>query len=218
MMEKIDGYFKTAKCSLSSGDQKQILQNISFEVEEGAFLTLIGPSGAGKSTILKLIANLINPTSGKIFFREKDIMKIDPLTYRRSVSYCFQQPSLFGEKVADNLSFPYEIRKQAVDRERLLQLLHEVNLEADYLDKDITSLSGGEKQRIALIRNLIFLPKVLLLDEVTTGLDEDNKEIVHQLIERVHQQGVTIIQVTHDQSEIDYSSNIIRIKKGGILE
>lgn len=198
--------------------QKQILQNVSFEVEEGAFLTLIGPSGAGKSTILKLIANLINPTSGKIFFREKDIMKIDPLIYRRSVSYCFQQPSLFGEKVADNLSFPYEVRKQAVDRKRLLQLLHEVSLEADYLDKDVTSLSGGEKQRIALIRNLIFLPEVLLLDEVTTGLDEDNKAIVHQLIERVHQQGVTIIQVTYDQDEITAAQNIIRIKKGGILE
>lgn len=198
--------------------QKQILQNVSFEVEEGAFLTLIGPSGAGKSTILKLIANLINPTSGKIFFREKDIMKIDPLIYRRSVSYCFQQPSLFGEKVADNLSFPYEVRKQAVDRKRLLQLLHEVSLEADYLDKDVTSLSGGEKQRIALIRNLFFLPEVLLLDEVTTGLDEDNKAIVHQLIERVHQQGVTIIQVTHDQDEITAAKNIIRIKKGGILE
>ena len=198
--------------------KKQILQNVSFEVEEGAFLTLIGPSGAGKSTILKLIANLINPTSGKIFFREKDIMKIDPLIYRRSVSYCFQQPSLFGEKVADNLSFSDKMRKQAVDRERLLQLLHEVSLEADYLDKDITSLSGGEKQRIALIRNLIFLPKVLLLDEVTTGLDEDNKAIVHQLIERVHQQGVTIIQVTHDQDEITTAQNIIRIKKGGILE
>lgn len=198
--------------------QKQILQNVSFEVEEGDFLTLIGPSGAGKSTILKLIANLINPTSGKIFFREKDIMKIDPLIYRRSVSYCFQQPSLFGEKVADNLSFPYEVRKQAVDRKRLLQLLHEVSLEADYLDKDVTSLSGGEKQRIALIRNLFFLPEVLLLDEVTTGLDEDNKAIVHQLIERVHQQGVTIIQVTHDQDEITAAQNIIRIKKGGILE
>ena len=181
-------------------------------------MTLIGPSGAGKSTILKLIANLINPTSGKIFFREKDIMKIDPLIYRRSVSYCFQQPSLFGEKVADNLSFPYEVRTQAVDRKRLLQLLHEVSLEADYLDKDVTSLSGGEKQRIALIRNLFFLPEVLLLDEVTTGLDEDNKANVHQLIERVHQQGVTIIQVTHDQDEITAAQNIIRIKKGGILE
>lgn len=195
--------------------QKQILQNISFKIEDGAFLTLIGPSGAGKSTILKLIANLISPTSGKIFFREKDIMTIDPVTYRRSVSYCFQQPSLFGEKVADNLSFPYEIRKQAVDRERILR---DVSLEADYLDKDITSLSGGEKQRIALIRNLIFLPKVLLLDEVTTGLDGDNKAIIHQLIERVHQQGVTVIQVTHDQGEIDKAQNIIKIKKGGILE
>lgn len=69
-----------------------------------------------------------------------------------------------------------------------------------------------------MIRNLIFLPKVLLLDEVTTGLDGDNKAIIHQLIERVHQQGVTVIQVTHDQSEIDKAQNIIKIKKGGILE
>ena len=65
---------------------------------------------------------------------------------------------------------------------------------------------------------MIFLPKVLLLDEVTTGLDGDNKAIIHQLIERVHQQGVTVIQVTHDQGEIDKAQNIIKIKKGGILE
>ena len=182
-------------------NQKQILQNISFEVEEKAFLTLIGPSGAGKSTILKLIANLINPNHGKILFNGKDIMKIDPLIYRRNVSYCFQQPSLFGEKVSDNLSFPYEIRNLKVD-----------------LDKDINSLSGGEKQRIALIRNLLFLPEVLLLDEVTTGLDQASKEIVHHLIEQVHRKDVTIIQVTHDQSEIESAQHIVRIEKGGILK
>lgn len=199
-------------------NQKQILQNISFEVEESAFLTLIGPSGAGKSTILKLIANLINPNHGKILFNGKDIMKIDPLTYRRNVSYCFQQPSLFGEKVSDNLSFPYEIRNFKVDQERVYQLLRDVNLGAEYLAKDINSLSGGEKQRVALIRNLVFLPKVLLLDEVTTGLDQASKEIVHHLIDQVHRKGVTIVQVTHDQSEIESAQHIIRIEKGGILK
>lgn len=199
-------------------NQKQILQNISFEVEESAFLTLIGPSGAGKSTILKLIANLINPIHGKILFNGKDIMKIDPLTYHRNVSYCFQQPSLFGEKVSDNLSFPYEIRNLKVDQERVYQLLRDVNLGAEYLAKDINSLSGGEKQRVALIRNLVFLPKVLLLDEVTTGLDQASKEIVHHLIEQVHRKGVTIVQVTHDQSEIELAQHIIQIEKGGILK
>lgn len=199
-------------------NQKQILQNISFEVEESAFLTLIGPSGAGKSTILKLIANLINPIHGKILFNGKDIMKIDPLTYRRNVSYCFQQPSLFGEKVSDNLSFPYEIRNLKVDQERVYQLLRDVNLGAEYLAKDINSLSGGEKQRVALIRNLVFLPKVLLLDEVTTGLDQASKEIVHHLIEQVHRKGVTIVQVTHDQGEIESAQHIIRIEKGGIFK
>lgn len=199
-------------------NQKQILQNISFEVEEKAFLTLIGPSGAGKSTILKLIANLINPNHGKILFNGKDIMKIDPLIYRRNVSYCFQQPSLFGEKVSDNLSFPYEIRNLKVDQERVYQLLRDVNLGAEYLDKDINSLSGGEKQRIDLIRNLLFLPEVLLLDEVTTGLDQASKEIVHHLIEQVHRKDVTIIQVTHDQSEIESAQHIVRIEKGGILK
>lgn len=172
----------------------------------------------GKSTILKLIANLINPNHGQILFNGKDIMKIDPLIYRRNVSYCFQQPSLFGEKVSDNLSFPYEIRNLKVDQERVYQLLRDVNLGAEYLNKDINSLSGGEKQRIALIRNLLFLPEVLLLDEVTTGLDQASKEIVHHLIEQVHRKDVTIIQVTHDQSEIESAQHIVRIEKGGILK
>ena len=82
--------------------------------------------------------------------------------------------------------------------------------------KRITALCGGEKQIIALIRNLVFLPEVLLFDEVTTGLDENSKAIVHQLIKAVHEQGITIIQVTHDQSEIKTANNIVQIKKGGV--
>ena len=197
-------------------EDKQILQNVSFSVRKNDFLTLVGPSGAGKSTILKLIANLINPSAGEILYQDENIDKLDPVAYRRQVSYCFQQPSLFGKTVKDNLLFPYQIRKKEADQKHLMDLLKRVDLGADFLDKEVTALSGGEKQRVALIRNLVFLPKVLLLDEVTTGLDENSKVIVHQLIKAVREEGITIIQVTHDQDEIKAANNIVEIKKGGV--
>ena len=94
--------------------EKQILHDVSFKVDRGDFLTLVGPSGSGKSTILKLTANLISPTAGDIFYQDKKMAKYDPVQYRREVSYCFQQPSLFGKTVRENLIFPYEIRRQVV--------------------------------------------------------------------------------------------------------
>lgn len=198
--------------------KKKILQDVSFSLAEHEFLTLVGPSGCGKSTTLKLIASLISPTSGEILYSGKNISMIDPIYYRREVSYCFQEPSLFGKTVRDNLIFPYQIRKQKVDEQRLITLLKEVDLGEDFLDKNITSLSGGEKQRVAMIRNLVFLPKILLLDEVTTGLDDQSKEIVHGLIKQVSQSGVTILQVTHDQTEIQAAKETIHMQKGGIVK
>lgn len=134
------------------------------------------------------------------------------------MSYCFQQPTLFDETVRDNLSLPFAIRKQDFDEKRAQEALKQVDLPADYLDKKITTLSGGEKQRVALIRNLLFRPEVLLLDEVTTGLDEESKQIVHQLIARVHQEGTTIVQVTHDQEELAASKQLLHMEKGGVLK
>ena len=173
--------------------------------------------GSGKSTILKLIANLISPSSGTIFYHGSEIQKLDPIKYRRQVMYCFQQPVLFGKTVKDNLSFPYQIRNKEVDLVRLDSLLKIVDLPAEFLNKEINSLSGGEKQRVALIRSIVFLPKVLLLDEVTTGLDGKSKEIVHRLIESVHRQGTTIVQVTRDQSEIQVAKNVLEIKSRGLV-
>lgn len=195
-------------------EDKKILSDISLKVRQGSRLTITGHSGSGKSTILKLIADLISPSSGEIFFKNQNINELDPVEYRRHVSYCFQQPSLFGETVKDNLHFPYELRKQAPSEDEITEFLWKVDLDKSYLDKKITTLSGGEKQRVALIRNLIFKPEVLLLDEVTTGLDEQSKSIVHQLISDYHKAGTTILEVTHDPAEIDLASQIIEIKKG----
>lgn len=196
---------------------KTIISNLSLDIEKSDFLTITGPSGSGKSTILKLLANLISPTEGIIEFKDKNIDQYSPDEYRWHVSYCFQQPALFGEKVIDNLSFPFQIRRQKFDKAKAVEALKEVDLGADFLDKKITELSGGEKQRVALIRNLLFKPDVLLLDEVTTGLDDHSKEIVHNLIKKVHQQDTTIIQVTHDNDEIKNAIKTIKVVEGRIV-
>lgn len=195
-------------------EDKQILKEIDLHVAEGQRITLTGPSGSGKSTILKLVASLISPTQGQINFQGKDVVQLDPISYRRQVSYCFQQPTLFGTTVADNLRFPFELRDEPFNQQQAMELLWQVDLDESYLNKKIETLSGGEKQRVALIRNLLFPPKVLLLDEVTTGLDENSKAIVHKLIRNYHQEGITILEVTHDATELDLANHLITIKEG----
>ncbi|KRN12500.1 phosphate import ATP-binding protein PstB 1 [Lactobacillus gigeriorum DSM 23908 = CRBIP 24.85] len=195
-------------------EDKQILKEIDLHVAEGQRITLTGPSGSGKSTILKLVSSLISPTQGQINFQGKDVAQLDPISYRRQVSYCFQQPSLFGTTVADNLRFPFELRDEPFNQQQAVELLWQVDLDESYLNKKIETLSGGEKQRVALIRNLLFPPKVLLLDEVTTGLDENSKAIVHKLIRNYHQEGTTILEVTHDATELDLANYLITIKEG----
>lgn len=195
-------------------EDKPILKDIDLHVAEGQRITLTGPSGSGKSTILKLVASLISPTQGQINFQGKDVAQLDPISYRRQVSYCFQQPSLFGTNIADNLRFPFELRDEPFNQQQAVELLWQVDLDESYLNKKIETLSGGEKQRVALIRNLLFPPKVLLLDEVTTGLDENSKAIVHKLIRNYHQEGTTILEVTHDATELDLANHLITIKEG----
>ena len=188
-------------------EQRQILNKVNLEVQAGDFLTLTGPSGGGKSTLLKIIASLISPSEGEIIFEGQNQRDYEITTYRQLVSYCFQQPSLFGQTVADNLQFPFVIRNEASSQVQIEQALTKVNLPTSYLNKNITELSGGEKQRVALLRNTMFLPKILLLDEVTVGLDARSIEIVHQFIKQLWQEaGLTIIQITHNQTELEEGS------------
>ncbi|AMV60647.1 YbbL ABC transporter ATP-binding protein [Pediococcus damnosus] len=195
--------------------ENQILQGISLSVGAEDYLTITGPSGGGKSTLLRVLASLLTATEGKILFKGQDISEKDPIEYRRQVSYCFQQPTLFGRTVADNLDFPFQIRNADIDVAKQKSALEYVGLPESYLSKKITELSGGEKQRVAMIRNIMFSPDVLLLDEVTAGLDEANKDIVHNLIEHFHKDHhVTILAVTHDATEIAQASHIITIVKG----
>lgn len=194
--------------------EKMILEGISLSIKEGEHLTITGPSGSGKSSLLKLLAALVSPSSGQLFYQGQELGDLDPVAYRREVSYCFQQPVLFGQTVRDNVAFPFEIRQIHFDQERVLTALARLDLGPEFLDKPIKDLSGGEKQRVALVRNLLFEPKVLLLDEVSSGLDEKTKILLRTFLKDLHQEGVTLIEVTHDQQEIEAAERLVTIVGG----
>ncbi len=109
------------------------------------------------------------------------------------------------------------VRGQKLDQKRAEAVLKTVALDASYLDKKVADLSGGEKQRVGLVRNLLFTPQVLLLDEVTTGLDEENKRIVRATIEDAYQQGVTIMEITHDLGELANAKHLVKMEEKGLL-
>lgn len=200
--------------SFSVGE-KEILKDISFKIQKGDFLTIKGPSGSGKSTLLKLLAAIMNPSTGEIIYKGKPLSEYEITDYRKEVSYTFQNAALFGTTVADNLMFPYEIRNEPFDRDRAIALLDKVMLSKQYLDQKITELSGGEKQRVALIRNVLFTPEVLLLDEVTSALDAENRKVISEAILRLNRENnITVLWVTHNTDEINDAAKTIEMKAG----
>lgn len=193
-------------------EQKTILDNVQINLQAGDFKLITGPSGCGKSTLLKIVASLISPTQGTIKFQGKDITTILPETYRQQVSYCTQTPTLFGQTVYDNLVFPYQIRKLPFNKDKVISDLQLFSLHPSILEKRINELSGGEKQRVSLIRNLQFLPQVLLLDEITSALDEENKIKVNEFIHHLaSDKKIGVLWVTHDQDEIAHTNEIITL-------
>ncbi len=199
-------------------DQTPILTDINLEIAAREWVTIAGPSGSGKSTLVRIIASLLSKTSGELIFDGQPIEHYDPIIYRRRVSYSFQQPTLFGDTVRDNLAFPYQIRQLDFDEQRAITGLEYVGLTEKDLDKGVNDLSGGQRQRVALLRNIMIYPEVLILDEVTAGLDAENKAFVWSMIQHFNQDdGLTIIAITHDQEEIDAAKRLLTIENGRLV-
>lgn len=197
--------------------EKIILDNISVHIEKGDFLSIVGPSGSGKSTFLKLCCNLISPSKGKIIYDCRDYMEYNPSDLRKRIAYCFQTPYLFGTRVMDNLTFPFDIRNKQVDMNRIEELFSSFQMDESLINNKIVNLSGGEKQRIALIRTLIFLPDVLLLDEVTSSLDANNTEIVEKVVSGLNSKGTTVLWITHNlEQSRRHSSRLLEVEGGRI--
>lgn len=198
-------------------ENKKILEDINFTVDKGERVTIIGPSGSGKSTLLKLVGSLILPTKGEVLYAGKNIYDIKMTEYRQEVSYFFQNALLFGETVEDNLRYPYEIRSETFNQTKAEEMLENLQLDKSILTKSINSISGGEKQRVALVRNLLYQPKVLLLDEITSSLDAENRAIVKEHLKKLQSQDdITVLMVTHNEKEIDHADRIIEVINGRI--
>lgn len=211
-MDRVSPLLDVQDVAFSVGD-RQLLKPVSLQLYQGDCVLLTGPSGSGKSTFLKILASLITPTSGQLFFRNSDITTLKAEAYRQQVSYCFQTPQLFGQTVYDNLALPWQIRRQKPQRDKLVAALESVNLSPDMLNKPVEQLSGGEKQRVGLLRNLQFMPEVLLLDEVTSALDEQNRLSVLSLINRIStEEKVAVVRISHDVNDIQQAEQVLRLE------
>ncbi|AXZ22597.1 ATP-binding cassette domain-containing protein [Staphylococcus warneri] len=182
-------------------DHRTILKDINFKVDKGDTIAIIGPSGSGKSTLLKQLNHLIEPTSGTLYLNGKPYHDYTPESIRMKVSYLMQQSEMIGTTIEDNMKFPSEARNQAFDKDKALNLLEKVGL-GDYdLSAEIEHMSGGEKQRITIARQLMFEPEVLLLDESTSALDTHNKERVEDIIFKMAEEGIAILWITHSDDQ-----------------
>lgn len=200
-----------------ANDGKTVLRNVSFAVEAGDFISIVGSSGSGKSTLLRLCSHLISPTAGDVFYKGANMTEYSPTELRKSISYCFQLPYLFGSTVQDNLDFPFSIRNIPFNEARVKELFLLFNISTTLLNADVQNLSGGEKQRIALVRTLLFLPEVLLLDEVTSALDAENTRMVEDAISSLNKGGITVLWITHDPEQSQkYANKIITLEAGEI--
>lgn len=198
-------------------DGKAILSEISFEVEGHDFISIVGASGSGKSTLLRLCAHLISQSEGKIYYHKRDYNEYDPITIRKNIGYCSQLPYLFGETVKDNFEFVFRNRNLKIDYEMLEVLLSSFRFDLTYLERKVEKLSGGEKQRIALARTILFKPDILLLDEITSALDVESTLSVEEVIWDLNKQGVTVLWITHnvDQSR-KYANKLLTLEDGKI--
>jgi spermidine/putrescine transport system ATP-binding protein len=196
------------------------LNNVSFEVKEHEFFTLLGPSGCGKTTLLRIIGGLLKPIEGHVILDGEDITDWPP--YSRGMSMVFQSYALFPHmNVFENIAFGLRLRKvsENIIKQEVKKALEILNLEG-YENRMPKELSGGEQQRVALARALVIKPRVLLLDEPLSNLDLKLRQRMRKELKDIQKYvGVTTIYVTHDQTEaLSMSDRIAVMNKGRIMQ
>lgn len=204
-------------------DEHTILKDISLDIREGEFLTVIGSSGSGKTTLLKLINGLIQPTSGKIYVNGKDISLENQTLLRRNIGYVIQGIGLFPHMtIRKNIAYvPSLLNKRDKKRttaavERLIQT---VGLDPVMLERYPSELSGGQRQRVGIARALAANPDILLMDEPFGAVDEITRKMLQSEIIRIHQElHVTIVFITHDIREALLLGNRILVMNNGCIE
>ncbi len=199
--------------------ENKVLDKVNLKIAAGTFNVFIGPSGSGKSTLLNLIAMLDSATEGEILFEGKNILKLSEKKKAKlrldKIGFVFQFDGLLPEfSVLENVNMPALIKGKNA-KTRALELLKNLNIDT-LATKMPPSLSGGEKQRVAIVRALINKPILVLADEPTGNLDGARKEQVFKDFAALAKQGIAVLMVTHDIKAADYADNCYQIANGKI--
>ena len=208
--------------SLQYDAKHTALSNINIHIDKGEFVFIVGPSGAGKSTFVKILTHELVPEEGTVIVNGLTINKLKSSKipyYRRTLGIVFQDFRLLSEKtVYENIAFVLRVTgaKSREIKPKVQRVLDLVGLRGK--EKELPSkLSGGEQQRVAIARALVNDPKVILADEPTGNLDTQNRDMVMDILQRLHKMGHTIIMVTHDMDLLPYASRVVRISDGKIV-
>lgn len=195
---------------------RTILDNLCLHVNEGDYISICGESGCGKSTLMNILGLIESADNGSYVFCGETIKKGMDTAHMRlyKIGYIFQNYNLIEKlSVYDNITLPCLFSEMEVDKEYLTRLIQQLRIES-LMNKKTSSLSGGEKQRVAIVRALIMNPLLILADEPTGNLDDENAEIVFSAFDKINQEGKTIIVITHDQHRAQYAKTSLFLKAG----
>lgn len=200
-----------------------VLKGISLEIQTGEFVAIMGKSGSGKSTLMNMIGMLDVPTSGEYIFEQKNVENLTDNQQAQvrgeKIGFIFQSYNLLSRVPAFKqvaLPLMYQGVKRFQQKKRAIEALEKVGL-ADKMHNNPNELSGGQQQRVAIARAIVTNPSIILADEPTGALDSKTGEDVMQTLVKLHQQGKTIVLITHDEKVASYAHRQIVLKDGLII-
>ena len=201
-----------------------VLKNVDFSMEEGEYVAIMGPSGSGKTTLMNIIGCLDQPTQGQFFLDGEDVSKCTENQMSdirlRKIGFVFQSFHLLPRQSAlTNVELPLNYAKvpKKERRERAFQALERVGL-ADRVDFQPNQLSGGQMQRVAIARAIVNNPKLLLADEPTGALDSKSGAQVMELFQKLNDEGVSVLMITHDAEIAAHAKRMVMIRDGEVWE
>ena len=202
-------------------EEKKTLDDVTFSVEQGEYISIVGPNGSGKSTLARALVGLLNIKSGEIFVLNEKLNKKSLVSIRKKIGMIFQNPDnqFIGATVEDDIAFGLENRRMS--REEMYRTVLEFSKRvgmSSYLNKEPSLLSGGQKQRVAIASMLSLSPDILIMDEATSMLDPKGKREIRELIDEIRKDkpSLTIISITHDVEEASKSDRVLLLVDGKV--
>lgn len=199
------------------------LSDVTFSVEKGEFVFVVGPSGSGKTTLFRLLTREMLPTSGSIYIGEWDIVNLSkkhiPLL-RKRIGVIFQDLKMLKDRtIFENILLPLEVSRSEGDAKRKIEEILDIVGIAEHRDKFPVQLSGGELQRAAIARALVFSPEIILADEPTGNLDSTTSWEIVKLLQKINEHGTTVLMATHNNEIItSLSKRVIVLEKGKLVD